>query len=54
MEVYNLHANLIATARRRSASRVAKRVWRGLQFWINPYLEPDLLFSHSSARTKSP
>ena len=44
MEVYNLHANLTATASRRGAYRVAKRVWRGFQFLINPYLEPDLIF----------
>lgn len=44
MEVYNLHANLAATARRRNKWLVAKRFFRFLQFLPSRYLEPDLLF----------
>jgi hypothetical protein len=44
MEVYNLHANLVATTRRRQKWMVVKRVFRFLQFLPKGYLEPDLSF----------
>lgn len=44
MEVYNLHANVGATARRRSKWTVLARIFGFLQFLPMPRLEPDLLF----------
>jgi hypothetical protein len=43
MEVYNLHANVKAMAKRREAG-IVKYAMEMLQFLVNPYLEPDLLF----------
>jgi len=44
MEIYNLHANLTATTRRRSTWLVGRRFLRLLQFLPKWYLDPDLLF----------
>jgi hypothetical protein len=44
MEVYNLHANFTAMARRPGTSSLVTLTAQMLQFLINPYLEPDLLF----------